>query len=484
VVVVLAAVAVLGVVQLFTHEPWRDEWQAWLIARDSKSVLDLFRNIRYEGHPPLWYIALFAVSRLTGDIRAMQLLHLLIGLSSTAIVVAKAPFSRFARATYAFGYFPIFEYFGISRGYSLGMLLALSYACLAWREKPGPLWLRVPLLIGLSLTSVHGLIIAAALVVAALADPRVKPRWPMAVTTIPLLAAAAVFLIPPKDSGVDFPWVLRFSASRLATTLDALARPLIPIPRATRRFWETSVISMAPWPTAVAALLLAAAFLGILWLVRRDRVALALWCVGAGGVGAFSYTKLPGDLHHNGALFVVFVLVAWKGLSSATSARESGKGRDRSETALAGALTGLLAVHAVAGLVAVAGDAVLPFSRSHDAADAIAALAPTATLVGAPDYLASPVGGWLDKPVRYPADRRSGTFIVWDDDRFCPIRLSSQPGCEDEAIRLAETSADRGDVLIVPHPLIAPGLESLGRFDGSVTDEEYYLYRVGPRGSP
>ncbi len=132
----------------------------------------------------------------------------------------------------------------------------------------------------------------------------------------------------------------------------------------------------------------------------------------------------------------------------------------------------------------MAGDVLLPFSRSKDAADAVAAVAPTARLVGAPDYLASPVGAWLDKPVVYPADRRSGTFIVWDDERFCPLQLPARAGCEDEAIRLAQSSARAGDVLIVPRPVTSEGLEPLGRFDGSVTDEEYHLYRVGPKPPP
>jgi hypothetical protein len=40
------------------HEMWRDELQAWLIARDSDSIAQLFfQNLRYEGHPGLRVIA-------------------------------------------------------------------------------------------------------------------------------------------------------------------------------------------------------------------------------------------------------------------------------------------------------------------------------------------------------------------------------------------------------------------------------------------
>ena len=33
------------------HEMWRDEIQAWLLARDSASVFELFAHLKYEGHP-------------------------------------------------------------------------------------------------------------------------------------------------------------------------------------------------------------------------------------------------------------------------------------------------------------------------------------------------------------------------------------------------------------------------------------------------
>ena len=49
--------AVLGVAIPF-HEPWADEAQAWVIARDSK-FWELFRyRLHYEGHPADWYFLL------------------------------------------------------------------------------------------------------------------------------------------------------------------------------------------------------------------------------------------------------------------------------------------------------------------------------------------------------------------------------------------------------------------------------------------
>ena len=45
---------------LRAHELWRDETQAWAVARDSGSLFQLLATgIRYEGHPPLWYCLLY-----------------------------------------------------------------------------------------------------------------------------------------------------------------------------------------------------------------------------------------------------------------------------------------------------------------------------------------------------------------------------------------------------------------------------------------
>src|SRR5689334_1095494 len=72
--VVTALFFLVNLPRLLSHGMWRDELQAWLIARDSASVGDLFFNLRYEGHPGLWHILLWLLSRLTTNPLAMAIL--------------------------------------------------------------------------------------------------------------------------------------------------------------------------------------------------------------------------------------------------------------------------------------------------------------------------------------------------------------------------------------------------------------------------
>src|SRR5262245_47165629 len=73
----VAFVAVVGIA-MWRHEMWRDELQAWMIARASHSVPNLLDNIRYEGHPALWYLLLLPLTKISGAPWVMQLAQLAI----------------------------------------------------------------------------------------------------------------------------------------------------------------------------------------------------------------------------------------------------------------------------------------------------------------------------------------------------------------------------------------------------------------------
>jgi hypothetical protein len=132
----VAAFFALGLILLLHHEMWQDEWQAWLIARDSPSLAALFRNLRYEGHPGLWHLGLFLVSRLTPSPRGMQVLHLLVATGAVYLFLNYAPFTRLEKLLFIFGYFPLYEYCAISRNYGLGVLGLFAFCALYCAPPP------------------------------------------------------------------------------------------------------------------------------------------------------------------------------------------------------------------------------------------------------------------------------------------------------------------------------------------------------------
>jgi hypothetical protein len=98
--------------------------QSWAIARSSTSLTNLWHNRAYEGHPPLWHLILFGLTRFTTDVRAMQVITWAVAATTAALLLFRSPWHRVVRVALCFGYFIAFEYGVLSRSYSLTLLLA------------------------------------------------------------------------------------------------------------------------------------------------------------------------------------------------------------------------------------------------------------------------------------------------------------------------------------------------------------------------
>jgi hypothetical protein len=125
---------VVSFIGILHHELWLDEAHHWLLARDSNSFTNLNINTRSEGHPLLWSILLYGITRITTNPFWMQFLHILISTSFVFVFLKKAPFNWVIKTLFIFGYFIIFEYNLISRNYNLGILF-LFLACTIFKER-------------------------------------------------------------------------------------------------------------------------------------------------------------------------------------------------------------------------------------------------------------------------------------------------------------------------------------------------------------
>ncbi len=167
----------LGVVLCF-HEPWYDEAQAWLIARDASWSDLLFVLPHYEGHPPVWYAFLALFARAGADFEwTMKLISFLINVGTVAFLLFRAPFPRWAKCALPFTYFLFYQHGVICRPYSLlflGFLLAGHF----WRTreaKPVRMALSLALLCA---SSAYGILFAGGIAAVWLLDARFSsPDW-------------------------------------------------------------------------------------------------------------------------------------------------------------------------------------------------------------------------------------------------------------------------------------------------------------------
>lgn len=155
---------------LMHHEMWRDEIQAWSIAKASSTPLDVIRNTQFEGRPPLWQLIIWPLTKAFSDPSVMKILTFLMGSIAIWIWLHRSPQPLFLRACISFGFLLTGGYFVHSRDY-IAMFLILMLITETFRRR-GITNSFVVLLCGLSLINLFGLIIAGALVLSIL-----LPHW-------------------------------------------------------------------------------------------------------------------------------------------------------------------------------------------------------------------------------------------------------------------------------------------------------------------
>ena len=164
-------IAIIAIVMCF-HEPWFDEAQSWLIARDSPIASIFSVRPHYEGHPPFWNL-LLAIAAKSGvpyefGIKGIQLICAsLLG----AWLIFKSPFkhaSSLATFLIPFTYFVCFQYGVTSRPYAL-LCLSLLVAAHYWNSADSKTSSACKLAISLMfmcLLSVYGIAFAAGFTIA------------------------------------------------------------------------------------------------------------------------------------------------------------------------------------------------------------------------------------------------------------------------------------------------------------------------------
>ena len=119
----LAAYAVWLIALGLHHEPWFDEMQVWLLARENSLTMLLGHYVRYEGTPGLWHALVWIAVRLGLPVGAMWMLSAALCLAGAAVIVTRAPFPLALRLGLLLTYFYGYQFSVLSRSYALDMVL-------------------------------------------------------------------------------------------------------------------------------------------------------------------------------------------------------------------------------------------------------------------------------------------------------------------------------------------------------------------------
>lgn len=515
-----AVFALLGGVLQGRHELFRDEVQAWLIARDL-GVIDLLRYLRYEGHPSLWYLCLKALATFADSLQAMQMLHLALIAAAVWTGAAFAPCSRLCKVLVACGYFFAFEYSIIARNYALGVLLGFAYCALICRRPARPLAMGVVLAL-MANTSAHALVVAVAAMAALVVEqllrqypPGPSPRaagaggpspgwascprlpalsWRGLGLALAIMVAGVAFafwtLRPPADGGYAAEWHTELDPHRAALVFSQLTNAFLPMPDWQLHFWNSHILYQLPHDGVVRGALAAAILLAAALALAATPAALALFLCSVAGLDLLFYAKYIGYVRHHGFLFVAFLMAMW--MRSCCTRVDSRRGRLARVIAAGSrcgrwAFVGVLVVQVGAAIVALALDAHLPWSPAGEVTTFLRTHRENRLVVGLSDWQASVVAGPLGRePIYFPRGRRFGTYVRLD--RTQTLFVDDTDAVFDG---MAVARARGQDCLfVVSYPLNEivlawGGLRMLAMYpEGVVPGEVFYLYEAEDAGGP
>lgn len=282
--VIWGAWCALVIVLLWTHDPWRDELQAWGLVRASSTPLDVLGNLRHEGHPPSWYLLLWPFTLVTRSFVALKVVTFGMGAAATWIVLRTMPLSLWLRTAIVFSYFPLFEFGTISRSYSLTWLLTVTALWLANRRGT-PNWMIAVVLAALAGTTVLAVPLAVAIAIGIwggrwFASPTRGPiniPWVAAFVAVPTLVAIVAL---PAAGGGPSVRLSQFSPSSIATSSAAVLRAAFPVMEQDTAFWGRFIVrDWTTWGPLLGLAILAV----VTWSVRRSRTALTVWLLSSIG---------------------------------------------------------------------------------------------------------------------------------------------------------------------------------------------------------
>ncbi|WP_156028616.1 hypothetical protein [Sphingobium chlorophenolicum] len=280
------------------HEPWLDEWQSLQLAVQSPSLAELLANLRYEGHPPLYYLLLRATASIVPLPWVFATVQLPIALSTQGLILFRSFPNRLYRLCFALSAFVLIDYGTIARSLSLGVLLFLT----AWAFRKYR-WAWAALILLPAVDFLFGVLSLACLLIFWL-----DRNWSWTGFVLWMVSAlfAAWTVIPAPDVVPALPPPSSPLVSVLVF-LANLAQLLVPLPLSTKGLaWNTT------FPVVIACItgffaIVAAYFMKL--AIPYHRIALGVFC---GICLLFSLLVYMLPIRHLSLLALLLIALVWR----------------------------------------------------------------------------------------------------------------------------------------------------------------------------
>ena len=137
--IVMVLFIILTSIGVYYHEPWFDEAQTWLIAKDL-NFWELLKYMKYEGHTFIWYLVLMPFAKLNFQYPLpMSILNLVFAWSAAFIVLKKFPLMPIIKCLIIFSMPLAYQYAVIARPYAIGLVFLFALAALYKKRLERPI---------------------------------------------------------------------------------------------------------------------------------------------------------------------------------------------------------------------------------------------------------------------------------------------------------------------------------------------------------
>lgn len=296
------------------HEPWMDEAQAWLLAKDVTLKELLVKYLRYEGSPGLWHIILMVAAKLGLPYFSINIISASFSAIGVWLFIKFAPFPRLVKILFPFTFFVFFQYGVVARSYCLIAPVLFGIALLYPKKISHP-YLFALLLGILANISAHTFIIAGSIAFVHCLDlltnwknmaVRLRTHHVLAMLFLALIALA-VYLIIKTPPDQIFAGYLNLDPNNFV--------------RVTKRMIGGSLVmnEFSHWQGLSGTLAFIIVLVTVIWLVR-NRMAL-LYLLPLFLLSTLFAVKYR-NLWHQGVLFLLWIFVLWVSLQKYHSGKQ------------------------------------------------------------------------------------------------------------------------------------------------------------------
>lgn len=310
------------------HEPWFDEAQAWLLARDLSPFQLFTKYLRYEGTPGLWHLILMIPARLGMPYTTLNIISVLFAAAGVFVFLRYSPFPFFIKVLFPFTFFIFYQYAIVSRSYAM-MPLLLFLIAMVYKKRHENIYIFVLLLAILSNANLHGLIIAMSLLGVNLID--VIRRWKTfdkklrnkhirAYLAFGIMVGLLILVLwPPEDLYVgnknylDFE---RFIKTSCAVLEDSMVNNIM----------YQDIHYHEAYLAAAGLLTFVALGCTLLWLgLKRTLLIYVIPVLGLLALFSIKYV----NVWHQGIIFLLWIFALWVSIENAGYAKNAGEGLEK-----------------------------------------------------------------------------------------------------------------------------------------------------------